>query len=171
LKISTIQFKLKKQLAKLIQSNSSGETIAFGFALGTFIAILPTPGFGIFIGLFLAYLFKKLDKLSIILPFAIWNPFLLSPIYYLSLKLGEILFNSSQFNAPIEELSFWNQALLIFQNYLAGNLILALTIAFISYITMLAVTKKLKSIRKERKLVNMTMYPETLREVVNRQAS
>lgn len=125
--------KIKKIYSDLITTRASPESLALGFATGTFIAILPTPGFGIFIGLFLALLFKKINKLGIIVAFSVWNPFLLIPVYWLSYMLGDLLF------IPDPNIHFtYEMANEIYHysgKFIIGNLFIATSVALISYYT------------------------------------
>ncbi len=126
---------------------TSSRAIAFSFAMGTFIAILPTPGFGIFVALLFAYFFKKLNSLSIVVSFAVWNPIMLAPVYLLSYKLGDWLFNPS---AVIQTSSYeWlNTVISFLQTYLIGNAIAATVISVICYFVIF----KLMDAYKKRKL-------------------
>lgn len=123
--------KIKKLYKDLINTQASPESLALGFATGTLIAILPTPGFGIFIGLFLALLFKKINKLSLIIAFSVWNPFLLIPVYGLCYLLGDLLFT------PDPNIRFtyqlFNEIYHYSGKFIVGNLLIATSGALISY--------------------------------------
>ena len=79
----------KEHVKRVIRIEESAHSIATGFAVGTMLALLPTFGLGIFIGLAVIIIFKKISKISMIASFAFWNPILLIPMYTLSYKIGE----------------------------------------------------------------------------------
>ena len=113
-----------------MEKTSSGY-VAFSFAMGTFIAILPTPGFGIFVALLIAYFFKKLNNLSIIVSFAVWNPLILAPVYLISYKIGDWIFDPSLLVHTNFE--WLNKLTLFLQTYLVGNIIAGITISTLCY--------------------------------------
>jgi hypothetical protein len=124
--------KVENYLKELVRLKKSPKSIAFGFALGTFLALLPTFSFAPVIGLALVFIFKDLNKISLFASFIIWNIFLLTPIYYLSYKLGSLILDGSSavkldftFNTIFNTLS---------KRFLLGNIIIAITVTLISYV-------------------------------------
>ena len=118
-------------IQKLAKDNSTPASVALGFTLGSFIAILPTPGFGAFLALSLTLVFKNINRLAIIVSITIWNPLLLVPLYYLSYLLGSLLLDQ-----PVnlqEEISLYEMLSQYTNAFLVGNIILAVSIALISY--------------------------------------
>lgn len=115
----------------LAESNATPSSIALGFATGTLIAILPTPGFGIFIALLLALIFKNINKIGIIAAFSVWNPLILVPTYWLCYLLGDSVFT------PDPSLHFdyelINQIYHHSGKFLIGNFFIAFSGALISY--------------------------------------
>lgn len=145
-----LQYKIKRFLVEITISKVSTHNLAFGFALGTFIAILPTPGFGILLSIFLVYCFKKINTASILFPFAVWNPLVLAPLYVLSYKIGELLFAAK---ASIEnEYSYINKIIYFCQTYLVGNVIIAVVFSVLSYFIIFKVAEIFKQKKLQRKL-------------------
>ncbi|WMJ71595.1 DUF2062 domain-containing protein [Cytophagaceae bacterium ABcell3] len=132
---------IKDYFQKIRNSEVSNHDLAFGFGLGSFIAILPTPGFGIFIAISLAYIFRRINKPSILFSFAVWNPLLLSPIHFFSYKLGTLIHPDL---AHHEGASLLQKVSVFAQEYLFGNFILAITLAVISYFVIYKVVDVLK---------------------------
>ncbi len=126
--------KIKQRIAHFIQQlaneNSTPHSVALGFTLGTFIAILPTPGFGAFLALSLTLVFKTINRLAVVVSIAIWNPLLLVPFYYVCYLLGSILLDRP---IQLEELSLYQLLYQYTNAFLLGNIILACTMAVISY--------------------------------------
>lgn len=115
----------------LAESNAAPSSIALGFATGTLIAILPTPGFGIFIALLLAFIFKNINKIGVIAAFSVWNPLILVPTYWLCYVLGDSVFTpdpSIHFNYALINQIYHHSG-----KFLIGNLFIALLGAFVSY--------------------------------------
>jgi uncharacterized protein len=147
-RFNSVKFKLKRFLVEISTSKISTHNLAFGFALGTFIAILPTPGFGILVGILLIYLFKKINATSILFPFAVWNPLLLAPLYLLSYKVGDLLFHAK--TAVETEYTYLSKILYFCQTYLVGNVIVAVVFSLLSYFIVFHFTERFK-IRKLQK--------------------
>lgn len=127
-----IRQKLVGFIQKLANENSTPTSIALGFTLGTFIAILPTPGFGAFLAISLTLVFKIFNRLAVIVAVTIWNPLLLVPLYYLSYLFGSLLL-ARPINLQ-EELSLYEMLSEYTYAFLVGNFILAVLIAMGSYI-------------------------------------
>ena len=111
---------MKQRWQELVQTNASPQSIALAFAIGTFISVLPTPGLNLVLATLLASLFKQLNRTGLLAAIAVWNAFVVAPIYVLSHKVGTSL--------PILS----NQNLAI--GFLVGNLLLALVITAVSYL-------------------------------------
>jgi uncharacterized protein len=126
IKIITEHFK------RVIETKKSPHSIALGFTLGTLIALLPTPGFSVLIGILVVFIFNKINKYSLFGAIALWNPLVQIPIYTLSYKIGNLIFGSM----PLVEykISLLHQILIYTRRFLIGNVILAILISIISYI-------------------------------------
>lgn len=126
--------KIKQRITRFIQQlaneNSTPHSIALGFTLGTFIAILPTPGFGAFLALSLTLFFKSINRLAVVISIAIWNPLLLVPFYYICYLLGSVMLHRP---IQLEELSLYQLLSQYTSAFLLGNVILAFVMALISY--------------------------------------
>ena len=129
---NSIRKKLIGFVQKLASENSTPTSIALGFTLGTFIAILPTPGFGAFLAISLTLVFKIFNRLAVIVAVTIWNPLLLVPLYYLSYLLGSVLL-ARPINLQ-EELSLYEMLSEYTYTFLVGDIILATLISVVSYL-------------------------------------
>jgi len=94
--------KIKKHFKEVIALKTSPHSIAIGFAVGTFISVLPTPGLNIILALFIAATFKKISKLSLLGSLVIWNPFVKIFTDVIALKIGSALFG----NTPMMRFNF-----------------------------------------------------------------
>lgn len=134
-----IRSKLNKYREDILKSNGSPESIAMGFSLATLIAILPTPGFGVFLALFIALFFKKINKIAIVASFAIWNPLVLAPIYWLSYLLGNTIFHPDP--SMHFDLAIFNQLYHYSGRFILGNATIAISFAIIGYLVVLALVQ------------------------------
>ena len=132
--------KIKKHFEEVIRIKTSPYSIALGFAIGTAIAVLPTFGLGVFIGLLVVLIFKKISKISMFAAFAVWNPLVLFSLYGLAYKMGDFLLTG----IPNKIYSFWlwNQLFNYSRRFLVGNLILTILITEASYIVAYLIAKK-----------------------------
>ena len=143
---SKIYNKLKSHIKEVIEIKTSPESIAAGFSIGTLIAVLPTFGLGILIGLIVLFLFKKVSKISMFLAFAIWNPLVLLLLYPFEYALGNYLL----IDIPITKfrLEILNQIFVYTGRYLLGSFIFATIISFISYFLIYFFSKKFQESKK-----------------------
>jgi len=139
--------KIKKHLNDVIRIKKSPESIAIGFALGTFIAILPTFGLGLLIGLGVILIFKKISKVAMIVAFAVWNPLILIPLYSLSYAIGDFLLK----DLPVRTFRFYylNQIYVYSRRVLLGNLIISIFASVFSYFLVLKATRSYQDKHKE----------------------
>jgi len=107
--------------------------IALGFALGTFIALLPTFGFSVLLGLLLIFLFPNTNRPAVFLSLAVWNPIVQIPIYAASFYVGTMLFG----NMPVVQydLELLNQAYTFTRRFLVGHLLISTLLTIVAYIT------------------------------------
>ena len=115
----------------IMVSKSSDHNIAISMAIGSFIAVFPTPGVSVFITLFIAAIFKSLNRIALALSQAIWNAFTVIPIYWLSLRAGKIIFPST----TVQEFKWeWLTLFVDFVKRLViGNLFVSIPLAIATY--------------------------------------
>jgi uncharacterized protein (DUF2062 family) len=153
MKINKFKEKIVRQTKDILKSNNSPESIALGFALGTLIAILPTPGFGVFIALFIALFFKKMSKLAILVSFTFWNPIIVAPLYWLSYELGGLFFTP---NPSIQfDLAIFDQLYHYSGKFILGNAMIAFLISPLSYLTVYLLVVKYLRKKEMEGLINI----------------
>ncbi len=132
--------KVKHHFHEVLKTKRTPESIALGFAIGTFIAVLPTPFIHIFIAVLVVLIFENINKYAVILALIFWNPIVLIPIYYLSYQTGDFIFGS----IPSDRfrITMLNAAYDYSTKYIAGSLILALPLSVISYFIVFYLAKK-----------------------------
>lgn len=138
--LKKIKNKLKKHFEEVIKVKETPHEIAMGFAIGTAIAVLPTFGLGIFIGILIILIFKKVSKISMFLAFAFWNPILLIPLAALSYSIGDFLLKGE----PVIKfkIGLINQIFIYSRRFLIGNLIITIALTIISYYLIYFLVKK-----------------------------
>jgi len=101
-----------------------------GFAIGTFIAILPTLGFTYLIAIIVMLVYAKESKIALFGALLLWNPFVLFPVYTLSYRLGDFIlsgFPAIYLLYGIEQFRYTTL------RFLVGNFIIAVLFSVISY--------------------------------------
>jgi len=137
---------------RLVRVGGDPVHIALGFALGVFLGVFPTFGLGIPLSLLLASMFRW-NRVSAILGSLVMNP-LTTPFFWtLSGTLGAAIFGTDARNVLM---SFQNgerlRGLTVGAGiYLAGNTIIALVAAVLSYFLALRAVILYRKKRKERK--------------------
>ena len=145
-----IKNKLKEHFQEVIRTKTSPHSIGVGFAIGTFISTLPTPGFNILLGLLILLIFKKVNKFSLFAGIIFWKPLFSIPIYYFSYQIGNMLFGQSPM--IMYELTFLDQMYSYARRFLIGNVILTVTISIASYFILRGMFSLYY--KKKNKLVN-----------------
>lgn len=122
---------LKAKGKALLQAETSAHDQALGFAVGTFISLLPTPGFNFALAFLLAGWFRQIHRATLIASLAVWNVFVTAPLFALSYRLGDYLFPAP---ATTSVATQWQAEVISFvQGFVVGNLIIAVGITAVSY--------------------------------------
>jgi uncharacterized protein (DUF2062 family) len=141
-------FKLKRHFVEVLRTKTSDRSVALGYALGTFIAILPTPGFNIFLGLIFVAIFKRINKLSVVVAMAIWNTATLIPIYWLSLEIGNMIFGDLP---KVEfEIELLDQVFQYTLRFFVGNVIFSIPFSVFNYYFAFWFIRRVRSNRLKR---------------------
>ena len=134
--ISHLAQTLKAKGQALLKAEASAHNQAIGFALGTFISLLPTPGFNLPLALLLAGWFR-LHRATVLLSLAVWNVFVTAPLFALSYRLGNFLFPAPATDSMAIQ---WQAQVISFvQGFLVGNLIIAVGVTAVSYTIVLLI--------------------------------
>ncbi len=129
MKINTLLLKAKQWFLKIAKAEGSVDEIAMGAAIGTFVSVFPTFGFGFVFVLFL-YRFYKFNLIAATSTSVISNPFT-SPFFMLiSYKIGsfvlgsQIVFDANNWRANLKDTSL---ALVL------GSIIVSTTLSIAAY--------------------------------------
>lgn len=127
---------------EIMKTEGSAAVVASSFTVGTFFALLPTFGLGIFLALLVLIIFPNLHKPSTLLAFVVWNPLVQIPLYTLSIAIGAFLFSGM----PVVSFDFvWiDHVYNVTRRVLVGNLIVTASLSVISYCTIFVIIRKLK---------------------------
>ena len=126
---------------KFMMNPHSEHSIGLGFAIGTFINVIPTFGLSIILALIIMLLFRKVNRVSLLAALVFWNPITLPPVYVASGFLGVFLMDWIPFLQQLVEkipLPAWNIPFLssFFSTgwkFLLGNAVLAVVLTIGSY--------------------------------------
>ncbi len=143
--------KTKEHFNSIIKTEKTPHHIAIGFAIGTFIGIIPTPGISVILAFLVILIYPKVNKIAIFGALAVWNPFVTIALYPPSYRIGNLLFK----DAPLIkfETVIVDQIYNFSMRFLVGNLILALAISAISYLIVRIVVQLFQ---KKKKLMVKT---------------
>ncbi len=137
--------RLKEHFKEVLGIKTSPHSIALGFAIGTFIAILPTLGFTYLIAIIVMLAYAKESKIALFGALLLWNPFVLFPIYTLSYRLGDFILKGSPAIYPLQGIEQFRYSTL---KFLAGNFIIAVFFSVTSYF----IIRKLVSYSRKTKI-------------------
>ena len=140
-------YKLKRHFLEVLRTKTSDHSVAMGFAVGSFVAILPTPGISFLIGIGIIAIFKTINKYALFLAMFVWNVWTLTPIYWASYKIGMFIFRDAE--VITFDIENWDQVFDYSLRFLVGNLFLSTPIAIASYFIVKAAVRKFKN-RKEQ---------------------
>ena len=145
--LSHLAQRVKESGQALLQTETSAHNQAFGFAVGTFISLLPTPGFNFALALLLGSWFR-LHRATLLASLAIWNVFVTAPLFALSYRLGNFLFPAPTTTSVAMH---WQAQVVSFvKGFLVGNLIIAGVVTAVSYGIVLLILWLFK--QKERQI-------------------
>jgi uncharacterized protein len=123
--------KVKKHLGKIMRLDANPFFIALSFALGTIIAVLPTFGLGLVMGLVLLFFFRRLSKAAMIAAFVLFNPLIQLLLNVLNYNIGlRILAGKSVGEAGVE---VYNALALYTQRLLLGSVVMALIFGLVGF--------------------------------------
>ena len=131
IKMNPFTEKVRNHFREIIRIKTSPHSIALGFAIGTFIKLLPTPGLNILLALLVVIIYKKVNKFALFGALLFWNPVFIIPLYTLSYEVGNMLFGATpviKYNIVILD-HIYNFS----RRFLVGNLIISTTISILSY--------------------------------------
>jgi uncharacterized protein len=134
--------KIKKHFKEVLRLKTSARSIAMGFATGSLIAILPTFGLGILVGLVVLSIFKKMNKISMFVSFAVWNPLILAFLYPIEYNIGNFIL--ADYPATNFKFEIFNQFFVYTGRFLLGNLVVAILFSSLSYFVILYFVTKYK---------------------------
>lgn len=123
---------VQEKWSAFLIGDGSVDGIAFGIAVGTFVALLPTFGFSVFIALGLTLLFPQLNKPAVIFALAFWNPIVQIPVYGLSALLGNYLFGSLP--VVMYEVEILNQIYNFTRRFLVAHLLVGTGLTLLMYV-------------------------------------
>lgn len=127
----TVRRKIEAYLRALAAVRTTDHELALGFAVGTLISVLPTPGFNIVLGFVVLAAYPRLNKLSLFGAMAIFNPLVMVPFHWASYALGDLLFGAE----PTVEVDVMivDRVYNFTRRYLVGNVLVAALTAAVSY--------------------------------------
>lgn len=146
MKINDIFRKLKLFFIKLAKARNSVEEIALGMAVGTFISVFPTFGFGTVLVLLL-HRFVKFNLVAALAASLISNP-VTSPFFMLfSFKVGAAILNSQiHFNLENWEENLKDTGLIM----LLGSTVVSGSLSIIAYFLTKVIITKIRNRRMKQ---------------------
>ncbi|MCB9362079.1 DUF2062 domain-containing protein [Candidatus Woesearchaeota archaeon] len=138
--VKNLKDRLKEHFHEMLRLKTTPHEIALGFAVGSFIAIMPTPGFNILLALAVIAIYNKISKVAIFGSFIIWNPLVLIPLYTGAFAIGNMIFTGE----PTLIFSFeWLNAIYAFsRRFLIGITIEAFLISVAGYFIVKAIAQR-----------------------------
>ena len=116
----------------LLSTDAPPHTLALSFALGTLISLAPTPGLNTILTLLLMNFFRHLPRVGIMAAMAVWNVFVVTPMYALGYRLGLFLFGDTVIAQPTSPVLA--QLSSLSRGFFLGNLIIAIVFASLCYL-------------------------------------
>lgn len=138
--IKKLNDKIKKHLKEVIALKTSPESIAIGFAIGTFFSLFPTFGLELIIIPVIILIFKRVSKVALLAAYVVWNPLITIPLFFLEYRLGDYILG----DIPLTTYRFeiLNTVFVHSRRFIVGSFIVSVILSFISYFVMLKIVKK-----------------------------
>ncbi|MFY0627755.1 MAG: DUF2062 domain-containing protein [Reichenbachiella sp.] len=148
-----LKFKLKRDFIKILQSEDSIRLIAISYGIGTFVALMPAPGFCTIVALILVAIFRRLSKLSVFIAILLYNAVTIIPFYWVGLLIGGFIF--SEPHVPVTEIDYANILVENGKRFVVGTLVIVIPYSIASSFFALWFIKRL---RINRKIVPTTNF-------------
>lgn len=123
-------------IERAVSEDNTPREIAWSFAFGSFVAVLPTGGTALVFFVVIVYLFDRVSKIGIFAAIVVYNPVVKWSIYGVSFWVGSLLLGpvpggTLPKGSPVEFTLSTAPEILIRQ--LLGNVIVAALLAFLGY--------------------------------------
>jgi len=122
----------RQKFFSLINTDAPPHSLALSFALGTLISLAPTPGLNTILTLMLMNFFRHLPRVGIMAAMAVWNVFVVTPMYALGYRLGAFLFGDMPVVQPT--LPAFDHLTSLGRGFFLGNLVTAVVFALLGYL-------------------------------------
>lgn len=122
----------RQRMLSLLNTDAPPHSLALSFALGTLISLAPTPGLNTILTLMLMNFFRHLPRVGIIAAMAVWNVFVVTPMYALGYRLGAYIFGDIPDVQPA--LPAFGQLTSLGKGFFLGNLVTAVVLALFCYL-------------------------------------
>ena len=144
-KIDNFFLKIKNYFLNIIRLKATPHEIALGFAIGTFIEILPAFfGMDYLLALLVILVYPKVSKVSLFGALIILNAVILYPIHALNYYIGNLIYAGEP--TVYFNIVFLDNLINISRRFLIGSLITAPIISTIAYFV---VKKAVKGIQEK----------------------
>lgn len=131
--------KIKNKVIELAKEDSSPREIAFGLAVGGFIAVSPFYGFQTISAIIVSYLFN-INKPATVGASLIAVPWIYPLFLFIDYSIGNfILYSSSNF--ALQNIS-WQSIMPLFQELVVGSVIFGILLGTVIYFTSLKVIER-----------------------------
>ncbi|WP_255169900.1 DUF2062 domain-containing protein [Natrononativus amylolyticus] len=138
-RLSLYRARVRRELTAAFEERHTPHEVAASFAIGIFVTAMPTGGLGIGLFFLLAYWWSWVSKTAMFASVVVLNPIVKPAVYVVSYQLGAALVGSEPLflvGRPLVD-----SALTVVQLLLVGNLLVALALAAIGYVTVLQLTR------------------------------
>lgn len=129
----SLRERVRSELVEALTEKHTPRQVAGSFALGVFITALPTLGTGLLLFVAIVALFASVSKLALFASVIVLNPVAKWGVYGVSFWLG------SEILGPIEGVGWRDVSLSaapdVVARLLVGNLILAVVLTVVAYVT------------------------------------
>lgn len=138
-RLSAYRDRARRDLTTAITEDYTPHEVALSFAVGIFVTTLPSGGLGIGLLIALAYWLAWASKAAMIAAVAVLNPFVKPVVYVASYQLGVALLGTEPLFVVGH--STLDAALTAVQFLLFGNVLLALALSAVGYVTVFRLTR------------------------------
>lgn len=142
--LTTARDRLHAQWQELLQAADAPHDAARSFAIGTSLNFMPLPALDVILAGLLLAKYKRLNRSALLLAFAVWNNFVVLPLYASGYKLGGAIVSATVPTAalaPAPEAHLVYATALLVLNFLVGNLIVATLAVSSGYVTVFTLLK------------------------------
>ncbi|MEZ4518056.1 MAG: DUF2062 domain-containing protein [Chloroflexota bacterium] len=126
-KVQEVYAELRVQWLEMVRADAPALALAAAFAIGTLVSMVPVPVVDMMLAALVMRLIHRMPRGPVVAAMALWNSFIMAPVYASSPKVGGLLITTAIPQQP-------SSSNAILPRIIVGNLAIAVGLALCSFL-------------------------------------